>query len=179
MLRGLSLSSNIILNTSCKLPSVLLCLLCLLATPTFVRPLSLCPLVLRNTRMQVSQGHSTYTEAKSSTPLHLLHLSSTTLHTYLCSCWSSLEELVLTVAQSAASSSLPHAPEVARTPAASSLPALAPAKACTCSFRVMSSSQQSLPTTIPLLILTWRNRTTHRHDGLPKGAPSWGDEIAK
>ena len=55
---------NIILNTSCELPSVLLCLLCLLSTPTFVGPPSLCLLVLRNTRTQVSQGRSTYAEAK-------------------------------------------------------------------------------------------------------------------
>ena len=46
--------------------------------------------------MQVSQGRSTYAEAKSSTPPHLLCLSSTTLLTYLHSCWSSLEEPVLT-----------------------------------------------------------------------------------
>ena len=31
----------------------------------------------------------------------------------------------------------------------------------------------------PPLILTRRNHTTHRHDGLPKGAPGWGDEIAE
>jgi len=68
MLRGLSLSSNIILNTSRELTSVLLCPLCLLATPTFVGPLSLCPLVLQNTRTQESQGRSTYAEAKSSPP---------------------------------------------------------------------------------------------------------------
>ena len=42
-LRGLSLSLNIILNTSCELPSVLLHLLCLLATLTFVGPPLLCP----------------------------------------------------------------------------------------------------------------------------------------
>jgi len=96
MLRGLSLSLNISLNTSHELTSVLLSLLCLLTTLTFVRPPSLCPLVLRNTRTQVSQGHSTYTEAKSSNPSHLLHLSLTSLHTYLCSHWSSSEETVLT-----------------------------------------------------------------------------------
>jgi len=82
-------------------------------------------------------------------------------------------------AQSAASSSLPHAPEVARPPATSSSSVPAPAKARTRSFGVMSSSRQSLPTTVPPLILTRRNRTTHRHDGLPKGAPGWGDEIAE
>jgi len=43
----------------------------------------------------------------------------------------------------------------------------------------MSSSRQSLPTTVPPLILTRRNRTTHGHDGLPKGAPGWGDEITE
>jgi len=83
------------------------------------------------------------------------------------------------VAQPATSSSLPRAPEVARPPAALLSSALAPAKARTRSFGVMSSSQQSLPTTVPLLILMWRNRTTHRHDGLPKGAPGWGDEIVE
>jgi len=31
----------------------------------------------------------------------------------------------------------------------------------------------------PPLILTRRNHTTHRHDGLPKGAPGWGDEITE
>jgi len=39
-------------------------LLCLLANLTFVGPPSLCLLVLRNTRTQVSQGRSTYAEAK-------------------------------------------------------------------------------------------------------------------
>ena len=93
-LRGLSLSSNISLNTSCELTSVHLCLLCLLATPTFIGPLSLWPFVLRNTRTQVSQGCSTYTEAKVLKPLCL---SSTTLWTYLHSHWSLLEEPVLTM----------------------------------------------------------------------------------
>jgi len=83
------------------------------------------------------------------------------------------------VAQPATLSSLLRAPEVARPPAALLSSVLAPAKARTRSFGVMSSSQQSLPTTIPPLILMWRNRTTHRHDGLPKGAPSWGDEIVE
>jgi len=83
------------------------------------------------------------------------------------------------VAQPTTSSSLPHAPEEAQPPATSSLSAPAPAKAHTHSFGVMSSSRQSLPMTVPLLILMRRNHTTHRHDRLPKGAPSWGDKIAE
>jgi len=58
---SVQISSWILPVNSPLFPSVLLCLL---ATPTFVRPPSLCLLVLRNTRTQVLQGRSTYAEAK-------------------------------------------------------------------------------------------------------------------
>jgi len=112
---------NIILNTSCELPSVSS------VSSAFwqLRPLTdlrHCLSVLQNMRTQVSQGHSTYTEAKSSTPPHLLHLLSTTLRTYLRSCWSSSEELVLTLGPvsdpaTPSSGSIPDVPSLGSIPA--------------------------------------------------------------
>ena len=46
-------------------------------------------------------------------------------------------------------------------------------------FGVMTTSRQELPPYMPPLYLTRRSHNTNRQDGLPKGAPSWGDELAK
>ena len=64
-------------------------------------------------------------------------------------------------------------------PAASSSSAPAPATTHCCTFRVMSTSRQLIPPpTVPPLILTQRSCTTYlRQDGLPRGGPSWGDEL--
>ena len=43
----------------------------------------------------------------------------------------------------------------------------------------MTTSQQELPPYMPPLYLTRRSRNTNRQDGLPKGAPGWGDELAE
>ncbi|KIM63273.1 hypothetical protein SCLCIDRAFT_24401 [Scleroderma citrinum Foug A] len=70
--------------------------------------------------------------------------------------------------------------EVPQPPAASlSSSTTAPAMARPQLFRVMMTSQQELPTYVPPLYFTWRSRNTNRQDGLLKGAPGWGDELAK
>ena len=46
-------------------------------------------------------------------------------------------------------------------------------------FGVMMTSWQELPPYMPPLYLTWRSCNTNRQDGLPKGAPGWGDELAE
>ena len=68
--------------------------------------------------------------------------------------------------------------EVPQPPAASSL-TTAPATARPRLFGVMTTSRQELPPYMPPLYLTWRSHNANRQDGLPKGAPGWGDELAK
>ncbi|KIM55583.1 hypothetical protein SCLCIDRAFT_30216 [Scleroderma citrinum Foug A] len=75
------------------------------------------------------------------------------------------------------SSSVLEAPQPPATSSSSST--TAPASACPRLFRVMTTSQQELPTYVPPLYLTQRSRNTNRQDGLLKGAPGWGDELAK
>ena len=43
----------------------------------------------------------------------------------------------------------------------------------------MTTSWRELPPYVPPLYLTRRSRNTNRQDGLPKGAPGWGDELAE
>ena len=64
-------------------------------------------------------------------------------------------------------------------PPAASLSTTAPTMARPRLFRVMMTSRRELPPYVPPLYLTRRSRNTNRQDGLPKGAPSWGDKIAK
>ena len=73
------------------------------------------------------------------------------------------------------SSSIHEAPQP---PAASSL-TTAPATARPRLFGVMTTSQRELPPYVPPLYLTRRSHNTNRQDGLPKGAPGWGDELAE
>ena len=73
------------------------------------------------------------------------------------------------------SSSVLEAPQP---PAASSL-TTAPAMVHPRLFRVMMTSQRELPPYMPPLYLTRRSHNTNRQDGLPKGAPSWGDELTE
>ncbi|KIM57916.1 hypothetical protein SCLCIDRAFT_28442, partial [Scleroderma citrinum Foug A] len=82
-------------------------------------------------------------------------------------------------AQQPAAASLFSVLEASRPPAASSSSAPAPATTRRRTFGVMSTSRWPiLPPTVPPLILTWRSRTTYlRQDGLPRGGPSWGDEL--
>ena len=68
--------------------------------------------------------------------------------------------------------------EVPQPPAASSS-TTAPAMVCPQLFGVMTTSQQELPPYMPPLYLTWRSCNTNRQDGLPKGAPSWGDKLTE
>ncbi|KIM67441.1 hypothetical protein SCLCIDRAFT_20960 [Scleroderma citrinum Foug A] len=79
----------------------------------------------------------------------------------------------------AASTHHPPTPEAVQPPATSSSFAPAPATASTHMFSVVSTSREPMPAPVPPLILTWQQRTTHKQDGLPKGAPSWGDKIAE
>ncbi|KIM50500.1 hypothetical protein SCLCIDRAFT_34227, partial [Scleroderma citrinum Foug A] len=69
--------------------------------------------------------------------------------------------------------------EASRPPAASLSSAPAPAMTHRCTFGVMSTSRWPIPPpTVPPLILTRRSCTTYlRQDGLPRGGPSWGDEL--
>ena len=68
--------------------------------------------------------------------------------------------------------------EVPQPPAASSS-TTAPATVCPRLFGVMTTSRRELPPYVPPLYLTRRSRNTNRQDGLPKGAPGWGDELAE
>ena len=68
--------------------------------------------------------------------------------------------------------------KVPQPPAASSS-TTAPATTRPRLFGVMMTSQRELPPYVPPLYLTRRSHNTNRQDGLPKGAPSWGDELAK
>ena len=68
--------------------------------------------------------------------------------------------------------------EVLQPPAASSS-TTAPTMACPQLFRVMTTSWRELPPYVPPLYLTRRSHNTNRQDGLPKGAPGWGDELAE
>ena len=87
---------------------------------------------------------------------------------------SSIPEASQPLATSSSSSVL----EVAQPPVASSLSA--PATTHPHTFGGMSISQQPiLPPIMLPLILTRSSRTTHRQDGLPGGAPSWGDELTE
>ena len=87
---------------------------------------------------------------------------------------SSVPEASQPLATSSSSSVL----EVAQPPVASSLSA--PATTHPCTFGGMSISQQPiLPPIVLPLILTRSSHTTHRQDGLPGGAPGWGDELAE
>ena len=56
---------------------------------------------------------------------------------------------------------------------------IAPTTARPWTFGVMMTSRQELPPYVPPLYLTQRSRNTNRQDGLLKGAPSWGDELAE
>ena len=73
----------------------------------------------------------------------------------------------------------PPTPEAVQPPATSSSFAPAPATASTRMFGVVSTIREPTPAPVPLLILTRQQRTTHKQDGLPKGAPSWGDKSAE
>ena len=73
----------------------------------------------------------------------------------------------------------PPTPEAVQPPATSSSFAPAPATASTRMFGVVSTSREPTPAPMPPLILTRRQCTTHKQDGLPKGAPGWGDKIAE
>ena len=88
---------------------------------------------------------------------------------------------VLEASQPPAASSLSSVLEASHPPAASSSSAPAPVMTRCRTFGVMLTSRQPiLPSALPPLILTWRSRTTYlRQDGLPRGGPGWGDEIAK
>ena len=46
-------------------------------------------------------------------------------------------------------------------------------------FGVMTTSRRELPPYMPPLYLTRRSCNTNRQDGLPKGAPGWGDKLAE
>ncbi|KIM50735.1 hypothetical protein SCLCIDRAFT_34032 [Scleroderma citrinum Foug A] len=70
-------------------------------------------------------------------------------------------------------------PEAVQPPATSSSFAPAHATASTRMFGVVSTSREPTPAPVPPLILMWWQRTTHKQDGLPKGAPGWGDKIAE
>ena len=69
--------------------------------------------------------------------------------------------------------------EASRPPAALSSSAPAPTTTRRRTFGVMLTSRRPiLPPTVPPLILTQRSHTTYlRQDGLPRGGPSWGDEL--
>ena len=71
--------------------------------------------------------------------------------------------------------------EASHPPAALSLSAPAPVTTHRHTFVVMLTSWQPiLPSALPPLILTRRSCTTYlRQDGLPRGGPGWGDEIAE
>ena len=73
------------------------------------------------------------------------------------------------------SSSILEAPQ----PPATSLLTTAPTMARPRLFRVMMTSRRELPPYVPPLYLTWRSHNTNRQDGLPKGAPSWEDELTE
>ena len=73
------------------------------------------------------------------------------------------------------SSSVLEAPQP---PATSSL-TTAPATVRPQLFRVMTTSWRELPPYVPPLYLTWRSHNTNRQDGLPKGAPGWGDKLTE
>ena len=79
----------------------------------------------------------------------------------------------------AASTHHPPTPEAVQPPATSSSFAPTPAMASTCMFSVVLTSREPMPAPVPLLILTQQQCTTHKQDGLPKGAPGWGDKITK
>ena len=64
-------------------------------------------------------------------------------------------------------------------PPAASLLTTAPVMVHPRLFRAMTTSQQELPPYVPPLYLTQRSHNTNRQDGLPKGAPGWGDELAE
>ena len=68
--------------------------------------------------------------------------------------------------------------EVPQPPAASSS-TTAPATVRPQLFGVMMTSWRELPPYVPPLYLTRRSHNTNRQDGLPKGAPGWGDELAE
>ena len=88
---------------------------------------------------------------------------------------------VLKASQPPAASSSSSILEASHPPAASSSSAPAPVMTPHHTFGVMSTSQQPiLPSALPPLILTRRSCTTYlRQDGLPRGGPGWGDEIAE
>ena len=88
---------------------------------------------------------------------------------------------VLEASQPPAASSSSSVLKASHPPAALSSSAPAPVMTCHCTFGVMSTTwQPRLPSTLPPLILTQRSRTTYlRQDGLPRGGPGWGDEIAE
>ena len=73
------------------------------------------------------------------------------------------------------SSSVLEAPQ----PPAASSSTTAPVMVQPQLFRVMTTSWRELPPYVPPLYLTQRSHNTNRQDGLPKGAPSWGDELAE
>ena len=88
---------------------------------------------------------------------------------------------VLKASQPPAASSSSSVLEASHPPASLSSWAPAPVTTCRCTFGVMSTTwQPRLPSTLPPLILTQRSCTTYlRQDGLPRGGPGWGDEIAE
>ena len=75
------------------------------------------------------------------------------------------------------SSSVPEVPQPPTTSLSSVT--IAPTMACPRMFRVMTTSQQELPPYVPPLYLTRRSCNTNRQDGLPRGAPGWGDELTE
>ena len=79
----------------------------------------------------------------------------------------------------AASTHHPPTPEAVQPPATSSSFAPTPAMASTCMFSVVLTSREPMPAPVPPLILTRQQCTTHKQDGLPKGAPGWGDKITE
>ena len=82
------------------------------------------------------------------------------------------------VQQPPATSVLSSVLEAPQPPATSSL-TTAPATAHPRLFRAMTTSRQELPPYMPPLYLTQRSCNTNRQDGLPRGAPGWGDELTK
>ena len=64
-------------------------------------------------------------------------------------------------------------------PPAASLSTTAPVTVRPQLFGVMMTSRQELPPYMPPLYLTQRSCNTNRQDGLPKGAPGWGDKLTE
>ncbi|KIM62666.1 hypothetical protein SCLCIDRAFT_24746 [Scleroderma citrinum Foug A] len=70
-------------------------------------------------------------------------------------------------------------PKAQQPPAASVSSSVLEAPQPPAASSVMTTSRRELPPYVPPLYLTRRSCNTNRQDGLPKGAPSWGDELTE